>query len=224
MRWQNNRVFRLFSVNLSKLRRLASLLNRLVRNFLPVMDTQDTHQDSTTDTNAVDQVAAEQNLEETTNEQAQEAGIDPLQKVQAELEEMKDKYLRLFAEFDNFKRRSARERLDYMKTAGQDVLRDLLPVLDDVDRAEKSVTSATDVEAVRQGFLLIKDKLTKNLVQKGLKPMETIGQPFDADFHEAVTEIPAPTEELKGKILDEIEKGYLLNDKIIRYAKVVVGK
>ena len=147
-----------------------------------------------------------------------------LEKVHAELEEMKDKYVRLFAEFDNFKRRSAKERIDYMKTAGQDILRDLLPVLDDIERAEKSVTSATDVDAVKEGFQLIKEKLFKNLSAKGLKAMDSKGEPFNADFHEAVTEIPAPTEDLRGKVVDEIEKGYLLNEKIIRYAKVVVGK
>jgi molecular chaperone GrpE len=149
---------------------------------------------------------------------------DPIAKMQEDLEEMRDKYLRLFAEFDNYKRRSAKERLDYMKSAGQDVLRDLLPVLDDMDRAGKSIQTATDIEAVKEGFHLIKDKFTKTTAAKGLKPMDSIGQAFNADFHEAVAEIPAPTEELKGKVLDEIEKGYLLNEKIIRYAKVVVGK
>lgn len=153
-----------------------------------------------------------------------EEAVSELEKVHAELEEMKDKYVRLFAEFDNFKRRSARERLEYMKTAGQDILRDLLPVLDDIERAEKSVASATDVEAVKQGFQLIKEKLVKNLASKGLKAMESVGMPFNADLHEAVSEIPAPSEDLKGKVIDEIEKGYLLNEKIIRYAKVVVGK
>jgi len=149
---------------------------------------------------------------------------DPVAKLKEELEEMRDKYLRLFAEFDNFKRRSAKERLDYMKTAGQDILRDLLPVLDDMERAEKSISAAADIEAVKEGFLLIKDKFNKNLATKGLKPMEAIGQTFDADFHEALTEIPAPSEDMKGKVIDEVEKGYLLNEKIIRYAKVVVGK
>lgn len=153
-----------------------------------------------------------------------EEAISELEKVHAELEEMKDKYVRLFAEFDNFKRRSAKERIDYMKTAGQDILRDLLPVLDDIERAERSVASANDVDAVKEGFQLIKEKLFKNLSAKGLKAMESKGEPFNADFHEAVTEIPAPTEALKGKVVDEIEKGYLLNEKIIRYAKVVVGK
>jgi molecular chaperone GrpE len=163
--------------------------------------------------------------EEAMNEATEQpaAGVE-LDKVQTELEEMKDKYVRLFAEFDNFKKRSARERLEYIKVAGQDILRDLLPVLDDMERAEKSITAASDVAAVKEGFLLIKDKLIKNLQAKGLKAMQSVGEPFDADFHEAITEIPAPTEELKGKVVDEVEKGYLLNEKIIRYAKVVVGK
>ncbi len=153
-----------------------------------------------------------------------EEAVSELEKVHAELEEMKDKYVRLFAEFDNFKRRSAKEKIEYMKTAGQEILSDLLPVLDDMERAEKSVASATDVEAIKEGFQLIKEKLVRNLSAKGLKAMESMGQPFNADFHEAVTEIPAPSEDLKGKVVDEIEKGYLLNEKIIRYAKVVVGK
>ncbi len=145
-------------------------------------------------------------------------------KLRQELEEQKDKYLRLYAEFDNFKRRTAKERLDLVQTAGAEVIKTLLPVLDDFDRAEKSIETATDIEAVKQGLLLIKEKLHKVLMQKGLKSMAVIGESFDAEWHEAITEIPASTEDLKGKIIDEVEKGYILNDKIIRYAKVVVGK
>jgi molecular chaperone GrpE len=192
------------------------------------MDTKDPIPKPEHDTSSADQTSltdGADNTEETAvapEEPTKE--VDPVAKLREELEEMRDKYLRLFAEFDNFKRRSAKERLDYMKTAGQDILRDLLPVLDDMERAEKSISSAADIEAVKEGFLLIKDKFNKNLAAKGLKPMESIGQAFDADFHEALTEIPAPSEEMKGKVIDEVEKGYLLNEKIIRYAKVVVGK
>lgn len=145
-------------------------------------------------------------------------------KLHADLEEQKDKYIRLFAEFDNFKKRTAKERLDLIQTAGADVIKSLLPVLDDFDRAEKSIASATDIDAVKQGLLLIKEKLHKALQQKGLQSKKSIGEGFDAEWHEAITEIPAPTEDMKGKIIDEVEKGYVLNDKIIRYAKVIVGK
>lgn len=179
--------------------------------------------------NTVDQTqetpqTVEENTVENTSADTTSAVINVEEQLRQEVSDLKDKYVRLMAEFDNFKKRSARERLDYMKTAGQDILRDLLPVLDDLDRAEKSVSAATDVESVKEGFLLIKDKLLKNLAAKGLQAMESVGTDFDVDKHEAITEIPVPDEAMKGKIIDEVEKGYTLNEKIIRYAKVVVGK
>lgn len=137
--------------------------------------------------------------------------------------ELNDKYLRLFSEFDNFKRRTAKEKLELAKTASEGVLKDLLTVLDDFDRANDSFEKATDVAALKEGVDLIYSKLFKTLESKGLKPMDSLHTEFDADLHEALTNIPAPEEELKGKVLDVIEKGYTLNDKIIRYAKVVVG-
>ncbi len=145
-------------------------------------------------------------------------------KLQTELEEQKDKYIRLFAEFDNFKKRNAKERYEMMQTAGRDVIISLLEVLDDCDRAEKQLQTSTDLEQIRTGIQLVFSKLRNNLQLKGLKPMESIGTTFDVEKHEAITEIPAPTEELKEKVVDEIEKGYYLGDKIIRFAKVVVGK
>ncbi|MEZ5051319.1 MAG: nucleotide exchange factor GrpE [Chitinophagales bacterium] len=140
-----------------------------------------------------------------------------------ELEQQKEKFIRLLAEFENYKRRTARERLDIIKTAGQDIMADLLPVLDDVDRASEIIDKAQDVEAIRQGLVLISEKLKNMVAQKGLQPMEVKGQDFDAETMEAVTEIPAG-DDMKGKVVDVIEKGYTLNEKIIRYAKVVVGK
>lgn len=137
--------------------------------------------------------------------------------------ELNDKYLRLFSEFDNFKRRTAKEKLELAKTASEGVLKDLLTVLDDFDRANDSFEKATDVAALKEGVDLIYSKLFKTLESKGLKPMDSLHTEFDADLHEALTNIPAPEENLKGKVLDVIEKGYTLNDKIIRYAKVVVG-
>jgi molecular chaperone GrpE len=142
----------------------------------------------------------------------------------AELKAVEDKYLRLYAEFDNFRRRTAAERLELFKTANQEVLVALLPVLDDFERAMKSMQNAGDVNAVKEGVDLVSTKLRSILIQKGLKPMECVGKEFDSEFHEAITKIPAPTEELKGKVVDEVEKGYFLNDKVVRYAKVVVGE
>lgn len=150
--------------------------------------------------------------------------LSEVEKLKIELAEAKDKYLRIFAEFDNSKRRNAKERLELIKTAGLEILQDLLPVLDDLGRAEKIIDTATDLENVKKGFDLIKEKLVKTLQIKGLKAMESIGTEFDADYHEAITEIPAPSPEMVGKVVDEVEKGYILNEKIIRYAKVVVGK
>ncbi len=159
-----------------------------------------------------------------TGEKNQENEEGTLEQLSKELEEQKEKYLRLFAEFDNFKRRTAKERIDTIKTAGQEIIKDLLSVIDDFERAEKSMINAKEVDASKEGFLLIKEKLIKLLQSKGLNKMEITDGEFNADFHEAITEIPAPTDEMKGKIIDVIEPGYLLHDKIIRYAKVVVGK
>jgi len=140
-----------------------------------------------------------------------------------ELGEMKDKFIRKVAEFENFKKRSTRERIELIQTAGKDVIVDLLEVIDDCERAEKQLANSDDIK-VKEGVTLVFNKLKNVLAAKGVKPMETIKQDFDPDKHEAITEIPAPTEDMKGKVIDEVQKGYYLNDKIIRYAKVVVGK
>ena len=145
-------------------------------------------------------------------------------KLQAEIAEQKDKYIRLFAEFDNFKRRSAKERIELMQTAGKEVITSLLDVLDDCDRAEKQIQSSNDIEQIKQGVGLVFNKLRTTLQARGLKVMDTINTDFDVEKHEAITEIPAPTPDLSGKVIDEVQKGYYLNDKIIRFAKVVVGK
>lgn len=147
-----------------------------------------------------------------------------LEKAREELEEAKDKYLRLAAEFENFKRRTAREKVELIQTAGKDVIADLLEVLDDYDRAQKQLETSTEIEQLKEGVTLILNKLRSKLQARGLKPMDSIGKEFDADLHEAITEIPAVSKEMKGKIADEVIKGYFLNDKIIRHAKVVVGK
>ena len=147
-----------------------------------------------------------------------------LEKLKAELEDQKDKFVRKVAEFENFRRRSAKERVELIQTAGKEVIADLLDVLDDCDRAQKQIEKSEDNKDIKDGVLLVFNKLRNILSAKGLKPMQTFHEEFNPDLHEAITEISAPTGELKGKILDEIVKGYYLNDKIIRHAKVVVGK
>ena len=145
-------------------------------------------------------------------------------KLRDELLEQKEKYLRLVAEFDNFRKRTAREKLELMQTAGKEVITSMLDVLDDCDRAEKELQKAEGNPQIRAGVLLVFNKLRNTLQARGLKAMESIHQEFDVEKHESITEIEAPGGELKGKVLDEITKGYYLNDKIIRFAKVVVGK
>jgi molecular chaperone GrpE len=159
------------------------------------------------------------NNEENTAETANESVRD----FEAELLEKDDKYLRLYAEFENYKRRTLAERIELFKTAGQEIMLAMIPVLDDFERALKAMENATDVASVKEGIDLVSHKFKNTLVAKGLKPMESIGQAFNADLHEAITNIPAPTEDLKDKVIDEVEKGYYLGDKVIRYAKVVVG-
>ena len=146
------------------------------------------------------------------------------EQLQLDLTNEKDKFLRLFAEFENFKRRTAKERIDLFKTANQDVLQAMLPVLDDFDRAWTQISKSDD-EALTTGVQLIHDKFRNTLVAKGLEEVEVrAGDSFNADFAEAITQIPAPSPKLKGKIVDVIEKGYKLGDKIIRFPKVVIGQ
>ena len=150
-------------------------------------------------------------------------GEDLVQKLQREVEEQKDKYLRLFAEFDNFKRRNAKERLELIQTAGKDVIISMLEVMDDCDRAEKQLAETEDIAAQKVGVQLVFNKLRNTLQARGLKAMDAVNSDFDVEKHEAITEIEAG-EKMKDKVVDVVEKGYYLNDKIIRFAKVVVGK
>jgi molecular chaperone GrpE len=146
------------------------------------------------------------------------------ERLQADLQEQKDKYIRLMAEFDNFRRRTAKERLELIQTAGKDVIISLLDVLDDCDRAEKQIQNTDDVKLIKEGVFLVFSKMRASLQSKGVKEMKSVHEEFDVEKHEAITEIPAPNDELKGKVIDEVQKGYYLNDKLIRFAKVVVGK
>ncbi|MVT10798.1 nucleotide exchange factor GrpE [Chitinophaga sp. ysch24] len=169
-------------------------------------------------------INADENLSGTTHLNDALADESELDKKQQELDEMRDKYLRLVAEFDNVKKRNAKERIELMQTANKEVIIALLDVLDDSERAAKQLETATDVNAIKDGISLVFNKLKNTLQTKGLKPMESLHTEFNPDLHDALTEIPAPTEELKGKVLDEMQKGYYLNDKLIRHARVIVGK
>jgi len=145
------------------------------------------------------------------------------EKLKIDLAELKDKYIRLYADFENFRRRTAKERLELLGTANADLMKTILPIVDDFERAMQSFDATSEVEPLKEGVALIYNKLYKTLETKGLKAMKTVGLPFDAELHESIAQYPAPSEELKGKVVDEVEKGYFLNDKVIRYAKVVVG-
>jgi molecular chaperone GrpE len=162
-------------------------------------------------------------IDQETDEQAAENAPSPVDTLKEELSLANDKYLRLYAEFDNFRRRTIKEREDARKMEGKDLVVALLPVLDDFERALRAMESANEVAPVKEGVTLIQNKLKNILVQKGLKEMESIGTPFDPELQEAITNIPAPTDEWKGKVIDEMEKGYFLNDKVVRFAKVIVG-
>ena len=171
----------------------------------------------------------EQDLNETAEEimeedEASEEPKDELEEAKIEFQELKDKHLRLFAEFENFKKRSFKEKVETLSMAAKDTLVELLPILDDFDRAKLNAEDENNEEPFSEGVNMVYNKLYATLKGMGLEEMETNGQPFDADKHEAVTHIPAPNDEMKGKVVDTILKGYTLKDKIIRYAKVVVGK
>jgi molecular chaperone GrpE len=175
---------------------------------------QNAHEDMNTDEN----IAGTSHLNDTMEEESE------LDKLKEELQGQKEKYLRLFAEFDNFRKRSAKENLELRQTAGKEVIVSLLDVLDDCDRAEKQLQNAENIDQVKEGIQLVFSKLRSVLQGRGLKAMESIRTDFDVEKHEAITEIPVQDESLKGKVIDEVQKGYYLNDKIIRFAKVVVGK
>jgi molecular chaperone GrpE len=142
---------------------------------------------------------------------------------QLKVNELNDKYLRLYSEFDNFRKRTFKEKIDLSLTASEGVIIELLPVLDDFDRAIASMSATDKVEAVKEGIQLIHAKMKAIFSAKGLKEIKSVGEPFDTDFHEAITSIPAPSEELKNKVVDEVQKGYTLHDKVIRFSKVITG-
>lgn len=221
-KWRKKPVFR---DNLSRILPMAKLLlltSRMIFKKKTKMDEKMTQQEQAAEENAenienIEAAAQEGEVKE------ENTAVSELDQLRAELNEMKDKNLRLVAEFDNFRKRSAKERIDLIATAGKDIVQSLLDVVDDSYRAMKQMDTDNDAESVKEGARLVFNKLQHTLQQKGLKAMDCQGKEFDADLHEAITEIPAPTEEMKGKIIDVVQAGYYLNDKLIRHAKVVVG-
>lgn len=168
-----------------------------------------------------DSTEQEQTIE---NETPVDNQIDELQNLKNQLQESNDKFLRLYAEFDNYKRRTIKERAELLQSAGKDVIISVLPIIDDFERAIKANENIEDVQSIKDGIELIYNKLLNNLNTKGLSTESSIGKEFNADIHEAITTIPAPEESMKGKIIDEIEKGYKLNGAVIRFAKVIIGE
>ena len=148
---------------------------------------------------------------------------DKISEMQAKIDELNDKYLRLYSEFDNFRKRTSKEKIELIQTAGEDIFTNLLPLVDDFERAIKSNEEIPDIKIITDGVNLIYNKLKTTLAKKGLAEMKSVGEPFNTDLHEAVTNIPAPSDALKGKVIEELEKGYTLNGKVIRFAKVVIG-
>jgi molecular chaperone GrpE len=187
-----------------------------------IEETQASREEQASEENAKANSAEESPENSEKSEQNEhEAAMTELQKKH---DTVNDKYLRLYSEFENFRRRTAKEKLDLMKNAGSDFVEKILPVVDDFDRAIELNENNTDPEALKEGFKLIHHKLLHLLQNKGLKPMDSINQPFDTEYHEAITNIPAPSKDMKGKVIDVAEKGYFYNDKVLRYAKVVVGQ
>ncbi len=164
----------------------------------------------------------EENSEE--GEETREDVNNEIEKLKAEVSEQKDKYIRLFAEFDNYKRRTSKEAIEQRQTAGKEVIISMLDILDDMDRAEQQLKDTEIDKSIKDGVMLVFDKFRKNLQAKGLKSIETLHSEFDVEKDEAVSEIEVADKKLKGKVVAELQKGYLLNDKLIRFAKVVVGK
>lgn len=180
------------------------------------------NQEHTTDNQSTEQTSSSPENEAEAESQ-QDFSANETEQLSAALAEQKDKYIRLMAEFENYKRRTAKERIELIQTAGKDIIVSLLDVLDDCDRAEKQMSHDTDIHHVKEGSLLVFNKFRKTLESKGVKPMESQGKEFDVETQEAIAEVPG-TPEQSGKVIDVIQKGYLLNDKLIRFAKVVVGK
>ncbi len=187
---------------------------------------QDTpkHETPLNEDNLDNDLLKEDIIQEELSEEKEDNKSTSEDKTAEELSDMKDKYLRLYAEFDNYRKRTLREREELIKTAAEGTIKAILPTLDDFERAIKAAKAGNDDNSIIEGIVLIYEKLLRSLEQQGLKVMESDGQAFDPDLHEALTKVPSPNDDMKGKVFETIEKGYYLREKIIRYAKVVVGQ
>ena len=213
---------------MSKRKRHHSSYNKEVKmedqekNGLSDEQTAQTEADNAGDKSAETDNNQDKTAENDTDKAAQDT--DNGGDIQKKYDELNDRYLRLMAEFDNYRKRTLKEKMDLTKYAEEDVIKGILPVVDNMERAIKSLESATDINAVKEGIDLIYKKFQEFLEKRGIKEIEALNKELDTDLHEAVTKFAAPSEDLKGKIIDVIEKGYYLHDKVIRYAKVVVGE
>jgi molecular chaperone GrpE len=179
--------------------------------------------DQTTEVQNHDTSNEQENKENEPVESSEPTVTSEADVLKQEVADLKDKYIRLYSDFENFRKRTAKEKLELLSTAAEDIIKNILPVMDDLERALKSIGDSEENQNTREGVDLVYQKFKKTLEGKGLKVMESIGKPFDVEIHEAITQIPAPSEDLKGKVIDEIEKGYYLNEKVIRFAKVIIG-
>jgi len=205
-----NRMLSNFKINLKNIRKAMNKEN-IVENDISTHESED-----------VNEVANENNniIEDEITSESYELIINDLKQKNEELQE---KFLRLFSEFDNYKRRTAKEKMDIMNIAGENIIKSLINILDDFERAEKSINSSANIEAVMEGLNLITNKFKDFLSQNGVEPINSIGMPLDTDMHEAITQSPAPSEDMKGKVINEVQKGYLMNGKVIRFSKVIIG-
>ncbi|MDF2449630.1 MAG: nucleotide exchange factor GrpE [Bacteroidota bacterium] len=184
------------------------------------MNQTDDNLESGTEQSA-EETALENATENTNSDTKDESNQSP--NYEAKIAELNDKYLRLYSEFDNYRKRTIKEKSDIIRSAGEDVFKAIIPSIDDFERAIKANETVSDAEPIKEGIKLIYHKLKSACTQKGLEPIESIGKPFNVDIMESITNVPAPSDDMKGKVIDEVEKGYKLGDKVIRFAKVVVG-
>ena len=173
-------------------------------------------------TNKKDKTASKSKKNKPENKEIEKNSAE--NEIQKDDQDYKEKYIRLYSEYENYRKRTAKEKIDLITNASENVIKELLPILDDFERAIDNNKNVEDAKILKEGFDLIYSKMHKGLINQGLKPMEANGKDFDSEIHEAITKIPAPNEKLKGKVVDVIEKGYQINEKVIRYAKVVVGE
>lgn len=192
-----------------------SLINPTYQNSIKMSEEKELNEEQTIPVNEGESNNEEKAVEETA----------PVELTWEEkYNEMNDKFVRLYAEFDNYRRRTNKERIELIGSASAGVIKEMIPILDDFDRAIANNEKAEDINAVKEGFLLVSSKFKAILEAKGLKALKSKGEPFDSEFHEAIANVPAPHKKLVGKVVDDVEKGYLLNDKVLRFAKVVVGQ